>query len=714
MTLMLPSGNEKEPENEAEANALIAQLKESLALMEKKKESLKKVKPIIIRIRRLVGSMVILHINEYRMDVNSLLSSIPERSYNGKDQENSIPVGSLDQFLKDAKALPNVSILSNQGVTESIHEYLYAAPYTVSISNKINIKLNRVSTPNYFYEIPGFEWDDKKRTIHIPISEGWRLKETLEKFKISEQVVYEEEAMETISKQVGDRMRLDSIALAEDVPDFPEIPGLKDVVPRPFQKVGVKFFLLNGGSGLCCDEMGLGKTLQMIMLAMINGWRTLIICPASLKVNWLREIAKFTDEKVYELSGTTPNAWDISHIIANKPRFVIINYDVIGRSVEIDNSFRDAQGYYNQKIQTKFPWVEVLNICNFDLCVYDEVHYIKNKDSQRSVGARQITAKHIVGLSGTPILNRPGEFWPILHILDPKTFPAYDTFLRQYTWDGRRAKNVNELRELLKPIMIRRLKKDVIKELPPINRINHFHELTPKAKKIYNRILEGIYTKLAEWDPRSAGEQEAIANILVQIMRMKQVVAIDMIPSTADLATEVYDSTNKKVLIFSQFKPVCFGINQRLGDESLGFVDRTAGGEFITVNDSERQARIDKFQSDPNVKFLCVTEKTAKEGYNITAAEVVIFNDLFWTPAGHQQAEGRAYGRLSNLHPIDSYYRIGEGTISEWIMELLAAKMNIIEEVVEGVNKSRIAGDESIVMELIKNMKEGMWTRSKK
>lgn len=718
---LLTSGSteEEEPKNELEeeVSKLEEELKASLALIENKKreleakkETLNKIKPITIRLRRFENGIVYLHVSAYRGDVIALLQKTPGRAY--RAEENAIPVGELDNFMKTVKALPNITIMSNQGVAEAIHEYLYAPPYTVTITNRINIKLNRTATPSYFYEMPGYEYDRDRRIVHIPIGEAWRIQKIIEKFNIADQFQFDEGSHETVVKQIEGRLLLDKIATAEDVPDFPLIEGLKNVILRPFQKVGIQFFNLNGGNGICADEMGLGKTLQMIALAMLKGWRVLIVCPASLKINWLREISKFTDEKVFELQGETPSDYDMVYLIKQKPRFVVVNYDIIGGSVKIDKSHRDEYGYLHQKIETKLPWVEVLNLCNFDLCVYDEAHYIKNKDSQRSVAARQLKAKHIIGLTGTPILNRPGEFWPMLHILDPKTFPAHDTFVRQYTIDGRQAKNVDELRTLLKPLMIRRLKKDVVKELPPINRINDYHELTPKAKKLYEKVLAGIYTVLAEWDASRAGNQEAVANILVKIMRLKQIVAIDMIPSTVEKAKEINDSTNKKVLIFSQFKPVCYGINKLLGAESVGFVERTASGEFVTVDNTERQARVDIFQSNPEIKYFCVTEKTAKEGHNITAAEVVIFNDLFWTPAAHQQAEGRAYGRLSNLHPIDAYYRVGSNTIAEWIQQLLAEKMAIIEEVVEGVQKSRIGGDESVFMELIKNMKEGLWKRA--
>jgi SNF2 family DNA or RNA helicase len=263
--------------------------------------------------------------------------------------------------------------------------------------------------------------------------------------------------------------------------------------------------------------------------------------------------------------------------------------------------------------------------------------------------------------------------------------------------------------------MIRRLKKDVVKDLPPINRMNKYHELSPKAQRIYERIEQGVYEMVAEYDAKGQSREMSVTNILVQIGRMKQVCAIDKVEDTADLATELYDQTDesedRKVLIFSQYKAVAYAIYQRLADQGALCFVRRGEDSFITADNNERDALVQQFQNDPSIKYLIVTEKTAKEGHNITAAGHVIFNDLFWTPAAHEQGEGRAYGRLSDLHTISSYYMItdmdGEG-IEEWIMELLASKMAMINEVVEGVEGSR---DSSIAMELIQKMKEKMWTR---
>jgi SNF2 family DNA or RNA helicase len=234
---------------------------------------------------------------------------------------------------------------------------------------------------------------------------------------------------------------------------------------------------------------------------------------------------------------------------------------------------------------------------------------------------------------------------------------------------------------------------------------------------LYEKILSGIYETITTFKPDRGGEEQIITSILAQIMRLKQVCAIDKAESTADLAVELYDSSegedNRKVLVFSQFKAVAYRIAQHLGSEALCFVTRN-GNEYVTANAEERDKLVQAFQNDPKWKFLVVTEKTTKEGHNITAAGSVIFNDLFWTPAAHEQAEGRAYGRLSNLHSISSYYHIvdyeGNG-IEEWIWKLLDMKRNVIEAVVEGVETSR---DTSVAKMLIEKLKENIYTRRNK
>jgi SNF2 family DNA or RNA helicase len=323
-------------------------------------------------------------------------------------------------------------------------------------------------------------------------------------------------------------------------------------------------------------------------------------------------------------------------------------------------------------------------------------------------------------MTGTPVLNRPGELWPILNMISPETFPSEETFIKQYTYDKKTARNVEELKEVLKPIMIRRKQSDVVDELPPLNRIEEYHELSKKAMKLYQKILEGIYDLLMEAEVNRyayEGQEKLVINVLAKIMYLKRVCAIDKVERTADLATEIHESASEdkhnKVLIFSQFKAVAFAIHQRLGHESLCFVSPGGADGFTTADVNERDRIVQQFQNDSAYKYLVVTEKSAKEGHNITEAGHVIFNDLFWTPAAHDQGEGRAYMRINDPHGIDSYYLITDmngDSIEEWIWQLLALKTDVINQTVEGVEASR---DVSVASELIQKLKDSMYTRRK-
>jgi SNF2 family DNA or RNA helicase len=704
---------------QAELNKKLAELKQQKAiLLAKQQEEARRKEleqPVTITFTRFSGNYVFVQNTPYRNDVFEVFRNIPNRTGQASSKENGFPVGEYQTLLTKLKELPNTTITFAPEVEAKINDYLYAPNFQCDIEARYFVI--RTARKAYTYplrQIPGHNFDYTRELHTIPLSEGWRLYE----FAKTEEsnFVWTDEAKEFVIKQIENRLLLDNLAKAEDTEL--EIPELKANLKK-FQKVGIKFFELNGGRGILADEMGTGKTLQMIGLIVHNKYKALVICPATLKENWLREIRKFAPQlTTYTCQGEVPLPYDIAAIISKKPDIVLINYDIFGTHTKqtYDEVKKDGNNeYVLRRERDRWPWVEVLNLVGFDIVVLDEAHYIKNVDSKRSQAARRIDIPRAISLTGTPILNRPGELWPMLHLADPITFPAFETFKNQYTFDGKTVRNVEELKALLKPLMIRRLKKDVIKELPPVNRINSYFELSDKGRKLYDRVLAGVFEVLAEWSPTQAGDSKKVTHILAQIQRLKQVVAIDAVEGTADLATQIYDNSpegeENKVLIFSQFKATTFAISRRLGQEALSFVSLTPSKEFSTLHYSEQQKLIDQFQADPNVHFLCVTEKTAKEGHNITAAKAVIFNDLFWTPAGHQQAEGRAYGRISDLHTIDSYYRIGVNSISEKIMEILAAKLSLIEQTIEGVNAIR--ADESIVKELLATLKDELWSLKK-
>lgn len=719
--------NPQEFSPQDDLDALEAQLRESLRKIEeeKKRRELERLaeeqrnKEVTIYARRIYGTSVILELSDIRDDVIAALRTLT--GYAAQTTYNKmIHVSAWNEFLRVISELPRVKLEVPDNLKKQIEAALTDPNYLIDINPKsITIKVGFFGSKYKIQSnIPTSTFDTVHQVYKVPIADGWRL---VEIFQESDNAIYTEEAKAIIVKQVEDRAKIDVIAKAEDSPSVRQLlrekgeEGIKIAETlRPFQTVDVQFSDITGGRYLNANEMGLGKTIEALCHAYLHDLRTVVICPASLMYNWAREIRKWLNQPSLLLSGSVPDNWTMQKLLIEKPKFVIINYDIISRAQTIED--KTEAGF--RTIQERFFWIELINMSQPDLVIIDEAHYIKNVDSNRSRGIRKLKVPRLIFLTGTPVINRPGELWPILTMLRPDEFPHYETFLYQYTYDGKRPRNVEQLKELLRPLMIRRRKKDVIKELPPINRINEYYQLPAKAQRLYDKVLQGVFEIVSSYDPYRAGSEKEVANILVQIMRLKQVCAIGMMDYTADKSVELFDSGSDdngnskphKVLIFSQFKGTAYGIHQRLGGESLCFVSKGPSG-FKTAEADERDALVQRFQTDDSIKYLVVTEKTTKEGMNITAAQSVIFNDLFWTPAGHQQAEGRAYGRLSDLHSVTAYYMIFQDTIMDWILELLDFKSGIIEETVEGVEASR---DESVAMKLIMKIKNSMWTRGKK
>lgn len=648
-----------------------------------------------------------------RPDVLAVYKTIPSRSWNSYNQNNRFSVKDLNMLKEKLEQLPNVTFSFLEGVEEAIDNYVNAPSWEISLTEKYLIAKpgpqalqHRISS-----NVPGAEKKYDKNYFTIPLTEAYRLITALES---ESNVVWEEGAKEFVLKQLEQRALLDKIALMEDY-DI-QIPFANNHSPRNFQKVGIKFADLAGGRAIIADQMGLGKTPQALGYIAYKRkenpkFRALVICPASLKINWEREVLKFLGERPKVLSGSLPEKSDMIDMVTSNRAVTIINYDILGRRQEIKEETKDSLGHAHVKVEERFLWADLINLAQFDLIVADEAHYFKNKDANRTRAILNLQSPGFLELTGTPLLNRPGELWPLLNKVAPELFPSYERFIHQYTYDGKTARNVDELRGALKTIMIRRLKKDVVKDLPPINRIYDYTELDEKAAVLYEKVLEGVYQTI---DTAGNEIQKNVTNILTQIMRLKQICAIDKTQKTADKAIELYDDSEgddfRKVLIFSQFHSTTHKIKTLLGSEALGFVDKTPSG-FSLKSLRERMNLVDEFQSNPKVHFLVATTKAAQEGLNITKAGHIIFNDLMWTPAAHDQAEGRAYGRLSECHSVDSYYMVCEKTIEEWIVDLLDAKLRMIEQIVEGTNEAR---DESIAMAIIERLREQMWTRKKK
>jgi SWI/SNF-related matrix-associated actin-dependent regulator 1 of chromatin subfamily A len=301
-----------------------------------------------------------------------------------------------------------------------------------------------------------------------------------------------------------------------------DIPGLKGTL-RPFQEIGVGFIEQQGGRVLVGDEMGLGKTIQALAWLQYKGDPVLpavVVCPASLKGNWEQECKAWTTISPCTLFGTTP------FLLDNPRKIYIINYDILQY------------------------WLPALAIAK--TIILDECHMVKNPKAQRTKAVKAFCKgkKHVISLSGTPIINRPIEFFTALNILAPDTFNRYWDFAQRYCdakhngfgWDLSGASNVNELHDRLNGnVMIRRLKADVLKDLPPKTRTTIPLELG-SSEGIYTAALREAYIAWENEKP------DPLADI-TQISKLRQA-AMD---AKYDLCCEWIDNfleTGRKLVVF--------------------------------------------------------------------------------------------------------------------------------------------------------------------
>jgi SNF2 family DNA or RNA helicase len=650
------------------------------------------------------GEKIKLKISEYLQEYVEIMRTTPSRLHSYNDHTDSIDV---EQWPALEERLKAVGIKIDESVYENIKSFKRAANYKVSRDAKSFYIVTNAKTKSYVIrEIPGCTLDEKvTNRWKFPLPEGWRIFKALEEEqKNGHTVEWEDDSHDFAMKQYETRLSLDVIAKKEKPEQDIVLNGIK---LHDYQAVEVEFIEAAGGSGILGPEMGLGKTPISLAIAERmcergEGNTILIVCPAALIPNWQRQLIKFTNMCAYRFSGETPSKFDTAMALTKKYRYYIINYDILSTEIIIPEEVKKKENGDTVKIPAykRKLWVEViLKYLRADMVIFDEAHYMQNVTSKRSdAGQALVSIPRRVLLSGTIFTSYAPQLWANVYIAAPEIAGPYESFLKFYTVDGKAAKNIEQLRDILRPILIRHTKKQVIKELPPINRIVREFELSKKARAVYDKAYnEGLLVAIDELTG-DVTDTKAIPGILAQLMKLKQICAEDKYDYIANLATELFDQSengHRKVIVFTQFvdnPPVIKNIRARLGYEAVSF----SGQDEV----EDRMKIVDRFQNSADIQYLVCSIKAASEGLDITAAGHVVFSDLMWTPASHHQAEARAYGRLSDLHSIDSYYVIADNTIENDIMALLEAKLNTFNMIVEGSEDTRM--DTSIAMELIR------------
>lgn len=449
-----------------------------------------------------------------------------------------------------------------------------------------------------------------------------------------------------------------------------EIPGLKMDL-YDFQKKGVAFLEAKNGRALIADEMGLGKTAQALSWLQLHPEKrpVLIVVPASLKLNWQQEIWMWMSKtKIQILSGSTP--YDIDTEVA------IINYDIL------------------------VHWEERILAFNPKVVIVDEIHYIKNNKAKRTKALKRIVkgAQHFIGLSGTPIVNRPIEFYNAINIIDPTMFPDRWSYLKRYCgakyngfgWDFTGATNTEELHEkLVNNLMIRRKKSEVLTELP--DKIRTFMPIELSNRVKYKVACQDFIEFLKRTKGDEAADRASNAQTLAEIEGLKQLAVQGKMKSAIEWIRNFLE-VDGKLVVFAVHKFVIDQLMQEFGEQAVK-VDGSVSGP-------NRQKAVESFQNDDTKRLFVGNIKAAGVGITLTAASTVAFLELPWTPGDVVQAEDRCH-RIGQKDSVNIQYLLAEGTIEEEIAALLDEKRKVLDAVLDGATPEK----GSLLTELIQNYK---------
>jgi len=481
--------------------------------------------------------------------------------------------------------------------------------------------------------------------------------------------------------------------------DLKKIPGLPaGLKPRPYQMEGVEYIESRHGRALIGDEMGLGKTIQALCWLHLHpeARPAIIVCPASLKANWKKEINKWLPgETVHTLSGR----WSKNKAIPDDG-IIVINYDVVS------NKYKKVKDEYTGKTksveQKNTGWGDHLAKIKPEFICFDEIQYLKNLKTHRGKACNRLAKKipYIVGLSGTPIENRPIEFYTPIKIINPTIFPSYWNYAQKYCgathngfgWDFTGATNTKELHDkLAKTVMIRRLKKNVLPELPPKNRMVISLEINNRRE--YDDAASDIISYIRETSGDKAADKASEAEHLVAIEKLKQLAIKGKINACIEWI-EGYLENNNKLVVFCVHTKIIEILMEHFGEKAVSIYGKTSL--------KKRNKNVEAFQEDPKIKLLIGNVKAAGTGLTLTAANATATIELAWKPAEHSQAEDRVHRIGQEADSVFAYYLIAQNTIEEDIAGLLDKKMEVLNQILDG---EEVSGG-SLLTELIKKLED--------
>jgi SNF2 family DNA or RNA helicase len=532
----------------------------------------------------------------------------------------------------------------------------------VQLKDGSTVNIENIREINKWIEFLGkFQFKRSENKFVAKSQAALELDEFLRDFK--EKYVYSNEEYKNIIQELKERKPIEKIELPKEI----------DSKLRDYQKEGIywmNFLKKYNFGGILADEMGLGKTVQALTVLYMNKEDLhIVICPKTLMYNWENEVKKFFPElNVLVIDGTSQRRErKIRSIKHSKYNLVITSYSMLQKDYSI---------YCEEEIE-------------FGYKVLDEAHYVKNMKTLSAKAVRLIQAKNRILLTGTPLENNLEELYGTFDLIMPEYLGNKLEFRREFVSKIERNNMIalELLQAKIRPFILRRTKKDVLKELPEKQEQIVYNEMTNKQVAIYNEVLQRVKAEAYDLIEKQGWEKSRI-QILSALLKLRQICNHpQLIDSTfksdvglsgkyeqfLELLDEVIDS-GEKVLVFSQFTSMLDIFEKDLKQKNISFLR-------LDGSTKNRQEIVDKFNEDKSIKVFLISLKAGGVGLNLTSASAVFLYDPWWNPMAEQQAIDRAH-RIGQTKRVNIYKFITKNSIEEKILKLQERKGNMFENLI--------------------------------
>lgn len=456
--------------------------------------------------------------------------------------------------------------------------------------------------------------------------------------------------------------------LGEKAIETSDVPAVINADLRKYQFEGVKWLerlRLMHLNGILADDMGLGKTLQAIIAitqAKIKNPKAtaLVVCPTSLLYNWQAEFNKFNAKLETLVVDGAPQHRRKLLKETKQPDIFITSYNLLQKDVEIYKTLP------------------------FDYLILDEGQYIKNRTTRNAKSVKQLNAVHRLILTGTPIENSLEELWSLFDFLMPGLLSSFDRFVDKYIRSS--SNQMEALKRKVSPFILRRMKEDVLDDLPPVTEILYHCHLTDRQRDLYHSYAASAKEELVKLVKKEGFEKVQI-HVLATLTRLKQICCHPAIfakeraengdSAKYDMLMELVPNlieSKRKTIIFSQYTKMLGIIRQDLQERGIPFA-------YLDGSTKNRLEIVNEFNENPALPIFLVSLKAGGSGLNLVGADTVIHYDMWWNPAVENQALDRVH-RIGQKKSVSSYKLVTLNTIEEKITQLHNKKRGLVKKVI--------------------------------